>query len=252
MVKLAAVALLAPLLLVAVARYPGPDSVATLRSRGREWLSRHRLAAALAVAAWVAAALFFNRRAPVPHPSRSQLAIVAAAVAGWLLCWAACRVARLRGNPLARRIFDPMSLALALALGVVATVGLLVGDGLRALSSVLQTLAGRNVNAGIIPFSEPLSKFASYPLLVPVVVFALAAAGAVRGLMKRDLWPVVWFLGAAVAAAMAAARLGQARYFALPYVLSIPPALWLLRRSGRAPAPVLVCPLVANVTRFAV
>ena len=140
------------------------------------------------------------------------------------------------------------ALAVSFGIGVLATVGLLVGDGFRALESVVETLAGRNVNEGVAAFNEPGSIFTSFPLRECAVIFVLAGVATVVGLRRRDPWPAVWFAAAGVAAIMAAARgLGEIRYFAMPYVLSIPPALWLLRRGTHRPAPVLAWVVVALV-----
>jgi len=151
-------------------------------------------------------------------------------------------------------VFDPLYLVLAgaFAAGIAVSVGLLLGEGLEALFSVVQTLLGRNLNAGIVPFQAPFSVFGSYPLLVPMLVFIAGGIAALIGAKRRTIWPALWFSGAAVAALMAAGRLGYARYYALPYVLSIPPALWLVRRhdASRARLAALALAVLALIPTF--
>ena len=106
----------------------------------------------------------------------------------------------------------------------------MVDDGIRALGATRATLSGGGVNAGVKPFDLDGIDFGAWPLREALLVFAIAGAAAVVGLWKRQLVPVLWFLGAAVLAVMASARLGVTRYYAPPFVVSIPPALWLLRR----------------------
>ena len=119
---------------------------------------------------------------------------------------------------------------------------------MRAVASAASTLLGGNVNNGIQPFSTPLfPRILHYPLALPALIFVAAALAALSGIRRRTAWPLIWFSGALAAGVMAAARLDTPRYFALPYVLSIPPALWLLRREGRAAMPLIVWALVAFV-----
>jgi hypothetical protein len=89
---------------------------------------------------------------------------------------------------------------------------------------------GSGVNAGIKPFDLAHIHFGDFPLREALVVFVLAGVAAAVGIWKRDFLPVLWFGGAAILGVMASARLGTTRYFAPPFVVSIPAALWLLRR----------------------
>jgi hypothetical protein len=102
------------------------------------------------------------------------------------------------------------------------------------------------VNAGVKPFDLRGVDFGAWPLREALLVFAIAAGAAAYGLWKRELVPVLWFVGAAVLAVMASARLGVTRYYAPPFVVSIPPALWLLRRL-RLPGALAAAALVVVV-----
>ena len=249
MVKLHAVALLALLLVAAVFGYPGADWPTRARNELGPWLDRHRFGIALALASWTALAVVVNVRAAPslgPWPLRT-LAELGFVLADYTLV--ALAVRRWMRNRLVRRVFDPFFslLALAVAVGIFVPIGLLVDDGMRALGSISNTLTGRGVSSGVPAFSEPASIFTAFPLRQALVVFGLAGVATLWGLHRRSPWPAVWFAGALATGVMAAARLGYVRYFALPYVLSIPAALWLFRGWTRRAAPLLVWVLVGYV-----
>jgi len=249
-VKVHAIALLLPLAVAAVIAHPGEAWWPRLRADVRERLTRHRIAFGVSAALWLALAVALNRRLFPYTPTRAQTELVggfAFLVFDWLL--AAAVVRRLTANRTLRRIFDPFYavVAVALALGVAAPVALVLPDGLQALVSMSDTLRGHNVNQGVKPFSEPFSLYTSFPLRQASIVFILAGIAAVWGIRRRSIWPALWFLAAAIAGVMAAARLGVLRYYALPYVLAIPAALWLFRRQTRAAAPLVVWVLVGCV-----
>jgi hypothetical protein len=71
------------------------------------------------------------------------------------------------------------------------------------------------------------------------VLFVLATAAGLLGLIRRDAVPVICFVAAAAMAALAVARLGAPRYFAPAYTLAIPGALWLARSLVPRPAHVV-------------
>jgi hypothetical protein len=115
------------------------------------------------------------------------------------------------------------------------------------LVETLDTLIGRNVNAGVTPFQMSLSDFGKYPLLEVLIVLVVAGVAAVVGLWRRQVWPAIWFAAASLTTIFAAARLGENRYFAPGFVLAIPAALWLFRRRSSVVATPLVWVLVAVV-----
>jgi hypothetical protein len=251
MVKLHSVALLATLLIASVLGYPGDGWPGRLRVELRDWLSRHRVSLGLLTGVWVALALAFNLRSPTPQFGLHRMGYLLIAVIAVLAYLAVSVVVRIWiRSRLTRRIADPLFavLALAIAFGMFISVGLLLGDGLSAVQRMVETLEGGGVNAGITPFKGlTLTLFNLFPLRQASGVFVLAGIATIWGVRQRNAWPAVWFAGAAVAGVMATARLGGLRYFALPYVLTIPPCLWLFRRRLRPAAPVLVWILVAYV-----
>ena len=250
MVKLPAVALLVSLLLARVFGYPAAGWPTHLRHELRDWLVRHRLSVGITAGLWLALAIALNARAPTPHPAPLGLLALLAAGIGVLGYLAAGLFLRGRTqNRVALRLIDPLFavIVVAVAIGVFIPGGLLVGDWLRSLRAFASTLAGGNVNQGVTPFGTSLSILKAFPLRQALVLFVVAGAATIWGVRRRNAWPAIWFAAAAVAGVMAAARLAPTRYFALPYVLSIPPALWVFRRRARAATPLLVWVLVAYI-----
>jgi hypothetical protein len=240
--------MLVPLAIGAVLGYPGRAWPVRFAAESRAFASRHRLALGVAVALWLLVAVVANLRAPAVGRSKLGLFVVALVAAG---AYAAAEAWIVRRRPESRLLGGlgfAGALTVGFGVGVFVPVGLLLGDGLRALKSVASTLAGGNVQSNIAAFNEPGFVFTSFPVLEAGIVFVVAAVAAATGLWKREIWPVVLFAGAAVAAIMAAGRgLGETRYFAIPFVLSIPPALWLCSRGRGALAPLLGAALVAVV-----
>lgn len=251
MVKLHSVALLATLLVASVVGYPGEGWPTRLRTELRDWLSRHRLFLGVLTVVWLALALFLNLRNPAPEFGfqRTRFIVFATLVVLSYLAVSLAVHAWIRSRS-TRRLLDPLfaMLALAIAFGMLISVGLLLGDGLTAVQTIAVTLEGKGVNTGLTPFNGlTLSLFEGFPLRQASVVFVIAGIATLWGIRQRNAWPAVWLAGAGIAGVMATARLGGLRYFALPYVLSIPPCLWLFRRRLRSAAPLLVWVLVAYV-----
>jgi hypothetical protein len=136
------------------------------------------------------------------------------------------------GSARLRRVLDPFhSFVLgAILVGLALPISLVVDDGITALGSTRATLMGSGVNQGVKPFDLNGIDFGAWPLREALVVFVLAGVAAAYGLWKRELFPVLWFAGAAALGVMASARLGVTRYYAPPFVVSVPAALWLLKR----------------------
>jgi len=251
MVKVPAAALTVPLFLATLVSYPGQGWPRQLRDALLAWSRRHRAALTVTALAWAAAALLLNLRAPGMTGTGWNWNYVTEALLLVFVYLAAGLVVRQWSrNRLLRRIFDPLYVVLLLALvvGMLIPTSLYYGDGFRSIGSAVGTLFGGNLNKGIQPFSGPFFDLIThYPLREPALVFVAAALGALWGLTRYDPRALLWFSGAAVAGAMAAARLDYPRYFALAYVLSIPAALTLFRRTRTAAAPLILWPLVAFV-----
>jgi hypothetical protein len=226
MVKLHAFGLVVPLALAALVAAPPEGWRDELQAGARGFVDRHRLAVGAVVALWLLLALRYT----APHFPFHGLSKGGAAVAFLLVVvlvghWLLARRVR-------SRWLDPFHtyVAAAVVAGIALPVSLAVDDGLRALGSTRATLMGNGVNAGIKPFDLANIHFTDFPLREALVVFALAGVAAAVGIWKRELFPVLWFVAAAVLGVMASARLGTTRYFAPPFVVSIPAALWLLQR----------------------
>jgi hypothetical protein len=116
---------------------------------------------------------------------------------------------------------------------------------MQALVNVGKSLTGAGVNEPVEPFSAPLDRLLEFPLRQGLLFFVLAGVAVVFGLRDRDPRPAVWFTAAAVLGVMAEARLAATHYFAPAFVVSLPGALWLLRRRRGAVASLLVWPVIA-------
>jgi hypothetical protein len=246
MTKLHAVAIIPMIVLATVLGYPGRDWWRTLLSDARGFVARHRLGVGLAAGAWVICFFLLNwNRFTVTTAGMNAglLGAVAAALVGYAL---ATMLAR---GGIIRRIFDPFYLALAgaFAVGVALPLLLVLTYSPWILSLTFETLTGRNVNAGVSTFNLSFHQLTSFPLLEVMVVFALAGVAAIVGIVRRDAFPVLWFVGAAAATVMAMARLSEFRYYAPGFVLATPAALWLFRRRRVVAAPILVWVLVGVV-----
>jgi hypothetical protein len=249
MVKLHALGLAVPLVVAALVAPPQPGWRRELGERVHAFVERHLVAVGAAAGIWLLLALRYS----APHfPFRSASKTGAAFALLLAVVFAVHTVAALRaersGSPHMQRLLDPFhSFVLgAILLGMALPISIVVDDGIRALGATRATLTGGGVNAGVKPFDLRGVDFGAWPLREALLVFAIAAGAAAYGLWKRELVPVLWFIGAAVLAVMASARLGVTRYYAPPFVVSIPPALWLLRRL-RLPGAIAAAVLVVVV-----
>lgn len=250
MTKLHAIGIVPMLLLATVLAYPGEEWRRSLGTEGRAFVARHRLGVLAAGALWAVCFFLLNRhrlKITTAGMDAGLLGLIAFAIFDYWL--ATVIVRKLVRSRLARRIFDPFYLMLAGAfgIGIVLPLALVLTYSPWILSLTFQTMVGNNVNSGIKPFALSASQFTSFPLLEAMIVLAVAAAGAVVGLTRRNAFPVLWFVGAATTTAMAMARSGELRYYAPGYVLAIPAALWFFRQLRAPLAPALAAACVVGV-----
>jgi hypothetical protein len=243
MLKMHAAGLVPALVLAAVWRHPPegwlqelPGGLAAAARRSRLWL------VPLALGLLGLALVLNLRRLPWDPTAEQVLATVAPPllVAGYLELAA-------RDLPRwARAVFDPFYgiVAGAFVAGLALPILLSVPDGMQAMISIEKGLSGQGVNEGIALFGAPFDQLLHWPLRQALLVFLLAGAAAVVGLVRREPLPVVWFVGAFVLGVMAEARLAAIHYFAPAFVLALPGAFWLVRRA-RGVAPVVAAVLVA-------
>ena len=238
------------LVLAAALRPPGEGWWSRLGADSRSFAARHRVGVAVTLALWLAAflALNWNRFAISAHGAHTRL-LAALVVLTAVYAAATLAVRELGGGPVLRRVFDPLYLVLVAAFtaGMALPLSLVLSDSLRVLVGTLDTLRGRNINAGVTPFKLSLHEFTSFPLLEVAIVVALAAVAAAVGALRRNAWPVLWFTAAGATALLATLRFGQPRYYAPAYVLALPAALWLFRRRSSDAAPLVVWALVAAI-----
>jgi hypothetical protein len=234
MVKLHALALI-PALVVAALWRPAPDAdVLSLPRR----LASQRTAAIAVAGVWLVVALLMNAARFPFSLTNGQLALGAIAV-----------VATAAGAALA--YFGPLRfyglLVASFAAGMLLPVTIDVPDGLRAFVYLTRNLTGRNVQEGVEPFSTPISQLDAIVGTPVVLVFLLALAAAVLGIVRRDPLPVVWTVGMLSLGLMAYARPPNVHYFAPSFVLATFALLWLLQREPRAAMPLLAWPVVLYV-----
>ena len=232
MVKLHALALL-PALAVAALWKPADASDAWSRLRGS--VRRRRALVAAIAGAWLLVALLLNvARLPwdVTPVQLGVLAALAAVVA------ASVAVAELLVRP-----FYGWLVA-AFAAGLLLPVTLDIPDGLRALHYIVRAISGQGVQEGVDSFATPLSSLDSIVGREAVIAFLLAGVAGVVGFVRRDPRPVVWAVGALSMGAMAFARPPNVHYFAPTFVLAVLALLWLLQRTPRSRASLLVWPFV--------
>jgi hypothetical protein len=247
MTKLHAVAVLPALVVATVIAHPQPGWWPRLLDEARSFVARHRIPLAAAFVAWLALFIFLNRgrfRISVTNVHVTLLAALGILVAGYAaVTWA------VQGRGRAGRIFDPLYLLLAgaFAVGMIVPLSLVLSDSPRVLVGTFETLIGRNINAGITPFKLSVTDFGTYPLLEVMILIGVAAVAALVGIVRRNAWPVLWFVAAALSTLFAVMRLGENRYFSPGYVLAIPAALWLFRRRSSPAASPFVWLLVAIV-----
>jgi hypothetical protein len=246
-VKIHAAGLLVALVVTAALRHPYDGWWPDLRSRARETLQRHRIAAGLAVAAWIAIAIALNALAWPFGPAPSQRRLLAEVLLVFGVFTAGAWLARrFRIRP-AERLFDPLYgfLAAVVVAGVALPVSLMIGDGLTAIDSMLTTLQGHGVNQGVSPFAALGATARTFTVVAAIPTFAAAGIAGVVAVRRRDPWPIPWLLGCIVLTAMAAARSGNTYYFAPGYVLAIPPALWALGHAWRSVVPAVAGTAIA-------
>jgi dolichyl-phosphate-mannose-protein mannosyltransferase len=254
-VKMHAAGLLVPFVLALLLRPPAPGWPKRLADRTSRSLARHSTALSLLAAAWIALAVVFNvPRWPFDtysfeHTLIAQFAIGFAAYLAVALAVNRAVPARGPANHALRRAFSPFAalLTAVLALGICLPGTLFVDDGLLMLVKIKDGLTGGGINEGVSRFSFASDQLQHWPLRQAMAVFVLAGIAALVGVARRDLMPMLWFSGAAMMGFMAAGRLGTVHYFAPSYVLSIPPALWLLRRPRGVGAAVAVAAVSAYV-----
>jgi hypothetical protein len=250
MTKLHAVAILPALVLATALRHPGAGWWQRLRSDGRQFAARHRVGLGVAFVVWLALFAILNRSHAIPSVHNVHLSLLVLLVFAVLVyALGTYLVHEHVSNRAARRVFDPFFLLLggAFAVGIAIPLSLVLSDSPRVLIGTFETLIGRNINAGITPFKLSVTDFTAFPLLEAMILLGVATVAAIIGAARRNAWPLLWFVAAAVTTLFATIRLGELRYFAPGYVLAIPAALWLFqRRSSPAPSP-LVWALVAVV-----
>jgi hypothetical protein len=248
-VKLHALGLVVPLAVAALLAPPAPGWRGELGERARAFVGRHRVLVGVVVTLWLLLAVRYTApHFPFRGASKSGVAFAVLLIVVFAVHTVLALRAERSGSPRMRRLLDPFhSFVLgAILLGLAVPISIVVDDGIRALGATRATLSGGGVNAGVKPFALSGIDFGAWPLREALLVFVVAGVAAAYGLWKRELVPVLWFLGAAVLAVMASARLGVTRYYAPPFVVSIPPALWLLKRL-RAPGVVAATALVLVV-----
>jgi hypothetical protein len=259
-VKIHAACLFLPFAIALAWRPPPADWARTFGSDARAWLHRYRVPLVAFVVVWIAFCATFDpgRVHFSPTPAQRTTCLELAAGFGGFLALVAIvnLVPRLRS--LARGPLLPYgaALALALAIGVLLPGTPFVNDLPEMLVKMVGGLTGGGVNQGVAPFTIPWSELRHEPFLQAELLLALAGVAAALGARRGDARPVLWFSGAAVAFVMALARLGDVHYFAPAFVLSVPAALWLVRRlpgrlgPGAAAAVVAVAllPVFQNLT----
>jgi predicted membrane protein len=250
MTKLQGGALLLALVLAAALGHPQEGWWPRTRNAIGEFGRRHLLALTLAVIAWVALFVFFNRgRFSVETRHSYGLAVAIAGFVALDYVLATIIVQGLPRHRLLRGVFDPLYVVIGtgLLVGLLLPLSFVLHGSVYVLGQTIDGLRGGGINAGIKPFAVPATRYIHYPLLETMVVAVVAGVAAIIGIRRRDARPVLWFAAAAPATILAAARLAEWRYFALGYATAIPAALWLFRRRTAVVAPVAVWVLVAAV-----
>jgi hypothetical protein len=250
-VKLTAVAMVVPLVVAVVWRPPasgwfGP-TVSTLATWGR----KHALWLVPSIVAWLVLSFVFNReRTPIVQTDDQRAVLVNGGA--FLLCYAAFAFVTERFRiAWADRIFrlSYAWLMLAFVIGLALPASLVLDDGIQMIVAMKETLTGQRVNEGIEPFANfTTSSVTKYPLNVGVIVIGMGLVAGGIGLARRQYWPFLLALGSLVLATMAAARYSYDYYYAPAVAVAIPGALWLVRRTSRVAAPVVV--LAAAVALF--
>lgn len=232
MVKLHALALLPALAVAALWR---PADARDVPARFHRWLRQRRTLIGSIAGAWLLVALLLNMDRLPWDVSAVQLGVLAALVA-------AVAFALVVAELLHRSFYG--LLVVAFTAGLLLPVTLDIPDGLRALHYIVRTVSGQGVQEDVDSFATPLSSLDSIVGREAVLAFLLAGAAGVLGIVRRDPRPVVWAVGALSMGAMAFARPPNVHYFAPTFVLAVLALLWLLQRTPRSRASILVWPVV--------
>ncbi len=245
MVKMHAAGAIVSLVLGAALRPPPAGWWRDWRERTSSFARRRRLLLASIVLAWLLLAVVLNRDRFPFTPSFEEKRVVVvplAAIAAFL------GLSLLVHTRAAARVLNPFYafVALAVCVGLALPATLDVPDGMQSFVNVWYGLTDRGINSEIPLFQAPLSQLTATPLKQALLVFVIAGLGALVGLARRDPLPFVLFAGAAVLGIMAEARLAATHYFAPAYALSVPAALWTLRRRPGV-ASLLIWPIVFYV-----
>jgi hypothetical protein len=256
-VKIHAAGLFVPLV-IALALRPPERWASRIRRGARDALRRYGYAIGCLAAIWIAFAVLFNyERYPYDTTSEQWRLLDQIGLAFGALAAVTTALLLLRRRGLLRswplrllaRVFSPFHglLLVVIAIAIAIPGTLFVDDGLVMLVHIKQSLTGSGVNERVAPFHIPWHEFLQTPLKQGLIVFALAAVASVVGLRRKEIGPALWFGGALTMGLMGAARIGWAHYFVPSFMLSVPPALWLLRRTGRLVAPVMAVAVAAIV-----
>jgi hypothetical protein len=247
MVKMHAAGMLPALLLAAVWRPPEAGWAVGLRGAATEAARRRPILLGSLAAAWCVLAVLLNADRIPFTATGEQLAAISAPTL-LVVAYAICSLGAVRlGAPhLVRRLLDPLLALVAASVlaGLLLPVTLDIPDGLQSLVNLEQGLSGRGINEAHEPFADGWDRFLDLVPRQALLVFFLAAVGAVVGVARRDPRPVAWFVGALVLGVMAEARTPNIHYFAPAFVVSVPAALWLLQRERLRPASLLVWPVI--------
>ncbi len=250
MVKLHALALLVPLIVGALWRPPPEGAVREAIARARGVARSHPVALGTAAGLWLLLAVLLNWDRFPFHPTASQVRVT-------LLVFACCAAAvgaaeaatRLHAPASVRRIASRFNafLVVSFVAGLLVPVTLDVQDGTQALVRIAKNTSGSGVQEGIDPFSTPLSALDDIVGTPVVILFLLALAAGIVGVVRREPVPVVWAVGALATGVFAYARPPNVHYFAPSFVLAALAVLWLLQREPRARTPLLAWVVVLYV-----
>jgi Dolichyl-phosphate-mannose-protein mannosyltransferase len=169
-----------------------------------------------------------------PYTPTAAQAAVGAAIVGLL---AAATIAAFAVPRLSARA----AIAVAYLVGVLVPVVLVLPDGLQALVLLAKAAVGRGVS-DVPAFETPALDGLTLGGSAPVVVFVGALAAAALAFARREPAPVLWAAGAVALLTLAWARPVVSHYLAPGYLLAVPAVVWLVRQLPR-PAPLLVVPL---------
>jgi hypothetical protein len=247
MVKLHALALLLPLVVAALWRPPGETELPASLGRARGFVRAHRVAAGSIGGLWLALAVVLNWDRFPFDPSSAQVGVTLSLLAvGLAAVGLAEAAASFSVPPLVRRVASRFHAVLVVSFigGLLIPVTLDVQDGMRALVYIVRNVSGRGVQAGIEPFSTPLSALDGIVGTPIVFAFLLAVLAGVMGALRREPVPVVWAVAALATGVFAYARPPNVHYFAPAFVFSALALLWLLQRESRSRVPLLAWALV--------